>query len=199
MVGNNATGDLNVTSYRVYASPTNNWASTSYDSGLQTLSQDQLDENFAYLDINATNCRYWRITLSNTGGDNNFVGCSNIFLGTATTMTNNAISYGWEFQRIDRSTVQEGRYGQRYIDRINDQKQIRAGFELLDLDEFEIIDDMFKWCGKHTPIWLIVDPDEVIVNNANVFSGYFLFTERPSFTNTAHGLMNTSFELIEVV
>ena len=114
-------------------------------------------------------------------------------------MSLNAISYGWQFQRIDRSVVQEGRYGQRYVDRINDQKAISGAFEFLDKDEFETIDSMFQYCGVHTPLWLIVDSDEVIVNNANVYSGYFNLIERPSFTNKAYGLMSTDFSLIEVV
>lgn len=199
MVGNNATAQLNVSSVQILGNPTDTWATPAYDSGVLTLTPDQLDENFFYKAVTSTSARYWRITFTNTGGANNFVGLSNIFLGPATTMSLNAISYGWQFQRIDRSVVQEGRYGQRYVDRINDQKAISGSFEFLNKDEFETIDLMFQYCGVHTPLWLIVDSDEVIVNNANVYSGYFNLIERPSFTNRAYGLMSTDFSLIEVV
>lgn len=194
--GNKVTGELHVATIQIKGSTVSNFSS-GYDSGIITLGQDDLSETFKYISLAPTRAyQYWRIILTN---DTGYIGCSNMFLGAELGLTTNAITYGWDFTRIDRSTVQEGRYGNRFVDRISDQKQINVSFELLNKNEFELIEEMTTFCGVSEPLWLVIDPNEVIINNANIFSGYFFLTQRPVFSNPAFSLMNTSLSLIEVI
>ena len=197
MVGNNSTGNLQVATIKVEGNPTDVWTSPGYDSGTLNLDSNELEENFYYLDIGSTQTyRYWRITVTN-GTD--YVGFSNCFLGEKVELTNNAFRYGWSWNRKDRSTVQEGRYGQRFIDRISDQKMITGEFEYLNTTEFGTLETLTNYCGVYRPVWLMIDVDEEIVAKRELFGGYFLFDQRPTFINSAYSLYNTKFELTETI
>lgn len=193
--GNRVTGELRLKSIQIQASGTSNFTVVAYDSGLVSLDAGDLAETFKYVALTPTAAyQYWRIILNN---DTGYIGCSNIFLGTELGLTTNAIAYGWDFQRVDRSTVQEGRYGNRFIDRISDQKVVSVTYELLNKTEFQLIEQFTTYCGVSKPFWLVIDENEDIVYNANVFSGYFYFTVRPAFNNTAYGLFSGKLDLIE--
>lgn len=197
LVGNNSTGSLALTSVKLQGNSTDTWGSPAYDSGTLTMTSNELEENFVARDLGATyTYRYWRLTVTNS---TDYAGFSNIFLGEKLELANQDFTYGWSWQRVDRSTVQEGRYGQRFIDRISDQRLISGEFEYLNTTEFESLEQMTNYCGVYRPVFLLVDPDQNITTKKEIFGGYYLFDKRPEYINTAYSLFNTKFELSECI
>ena len=57
--------------------------------------------------------RNWRIVLTSTLG---YCELAHIFIGKATTITTNGVSFGYSYKNNDLKKVSTTRYGQEYID-----------------------------------------------------------------------------------
>ncbi len=185
-------GTLELTSVTIEANATTDFTTPAFST---TVTDFDYDNNICSHSFTDTTYRYWQITFE---GGSSYVEVANVFLGESQSLTNNNIAIGWTFQNVDRSDVSTGRYGQKYIDRINSQKLITASIRLLDKDEFDVINEMYEYCGRTRPVWLIIDPSELILNNKDFFSGYFYFGQRPAFVNDFYALYSTEFVLEEV-
>lgn len=153
---------------------------SEFNLAIQTLSPSQ-------------NYRFWRVS----GTGTSFFELSTIFIGKFVQMTTNNIDFGWSYINRDISKISRNRYGQRFIDQINDSDEIKATFKLLNKTELDIILDVFDTVGRHTPFWFIVDEDEIIVNDKERFFNSFYLTQRPEITNDSFGLYSLSFNIVE--
>jgi hypothetical protein len=151
---------------------------------------------FQLLDV-AVQYRFWRVTFTNTAG-NAYI--SNIYIGKRFEPNKNIV-YGWSYTETDFSKVSRSNdVGQVFIDKIETkQKNINASFELLTPSELKDILTMFRQVGKHSPIWTIIDSDELISIDAELFAGQFYVSKSPVFTNPTHAKFNAPFSLKEII
>ncbi len=185
-------GTLDLTAVTIEANATNVWSGPAFTT---TVTDFDYAANFASKTFSAAQTyRYWRLTLTGTSG---YVEIGKMFLGSAVTLASNNISIGFEYGSEDLSETVKGRYGQRFIDVITDVKTFSGSIGLMTTAETETIEDMYTYCGTSEPLWVVVDPDELIVINKDVLSGYFYFKSRPKFTNDFFGLYSTEMELEE--
>ena len=138
--------------------------------------------------------RFWRVSVSTTS---QYVELGNIYLGPKVTLSNNNIDFGWKYDLDDRSSMATNRYGQKYIDKINDQIKITARYRLLTTEELETLLNVFDFAGQNYPIYFEVDPGEMIISDRERFAGRFYFTARPKITNNAFRLWDTNITLEE--
>lgn len=136
--------------------------------------------------------RFWQISFSNTSG---FAELSKIFIGASLALPDNNIDFGWTVIHSDNSQFRTNRYRQKFIDIINQQDRYRMNLNLLSKTEFETIKDGFDEVGKRIPLWMILDKDALIVDDAERFAGYFTMDRMPTFTNRAFQLYDMSFVL----
>ncbi len=196
--GNVATGSLSVDSITIEGNPTNEWSSPGFTITLTDIDEEEF---FGYKDFGSTETfQFWRITLNKTAaavGD--YVSISNLFIGKDLGLDTTGLEFGWTFEQADKSQVQEGRYGQRYVDVINNQKKIKGSYTLLNVEERELLYEMFAVCGINKPVWFIVDSSESITHNKDLEAGLFWFDYRPTFKNDSYKMYSTDFSLSQVV
>lgn len=141
--------------------------------------------------------RFWKITVSNTGGD--YVEISNLFLGAKTEITTNNISMGsLSYTNSDNSKIVENKYGQKFIDEYNKIKMIKGNMEYVNKAELTEINNIFIQKGRSNPLWFILDKDSEIMTDGNyILSGYFYFEKDLVWTNSGPCLFNVALELKE--
>lgn len=188
LCGNNATGELPITSLTLEAHPSNSWSSPAFTQSYDLTLDNQL-YNLVHLEFSQKTFRYWRITVNNPTGS--YVGFSNIFLGSKIDLP---VDLGYTFGVSDRSEVAKGRYGQRFIDKLPDLRTFTASMSVLNQEEKDSMESIVNYCSTHTPFWLVLNEGESLLE-----AGYFYFDKAPQFENQAYQLYNTSFELTEVV
>lgn len=136
--------------------------------------------------------RFWQLTFSN---NLDFAEISKICIAEAVTLADNNIDFGWTKLDRDKSKFRRNRYGQRFSDKINRQDSYKMTFNLLNKDELDTITNMVDDVGETSPVWMIVDDNATIVNDAERFAGYFYFTSMPTITNAAFSLYNLSINV----
>lgn len=188
----NSVNGFSYSSLTIEANATPNFAAPAFSTTLTP----NLELEMGIKTIATQSFRFWRIT-PNTAGD--FVELSKVFIGKAIELANNGIDFGWTFENKDRSIISLNRYAQKYIDRINDQKNITASIKLMNVAEVETMLDIFEYHGEDIPIWIVINENETIINDAERFSGYFYFRGRPKIVNSAFGLYDTTFQLEEAL
>lgn len=204
LIGNSVTGILSVDSLTIKGSANNSAANWAAATAYTFSGSSFVDENefFAYGSIGTTlTYRYFQITVTNPS---TYVGFSNIFIGQTSQLS---VGTGWSMQRIDRTLVQEGRYGQKEFDRIADQKVFDFSMDYINATERRNLDGltvggfpgMFDYCGVHKPVWFILDTAETILTNKDIAAGYCYFDSRPGIVSPHTGLYSTAFKLVQVM
>lgn len=190
LIVGDSTRNLAVNAITIEANATADFSSPAFTT---TVEDFDFEEGIATHFFETQRYRYWRVTFSPTS---DYVEVANIFLGEALQLESQALTLGWEVQNHDTSKVSVTRYGQKFVDRVTDLKRIKGAIELMNPDEFEAVNTMFEYCGIHRPLWVVLDPMQVMSNNKDTFSGYFfLAKDRPAFTSPFHALYSTEFEL----
>lgn len=193
--GNAVTGLLgfDVFPMIIEANPIDAWGAPAFST---TLTPD-VDFNFGYATFPAESYRFWRVTVSNSV---DFAELCNIFIGESVTLapTQNW-DFGWQYLEKDLSKVTVNRYGQRFIDKIVRQRELKGDLKLLNPDELDIVLDMYDSNGTTEPIWITVDDIDVpvISNDPERYAGCFYFDKMPSVSNSAFRLFNLKMSLIE--
>jgi len=122
---------------------------------------------------------------------------SKLFIGKSIDLLNGkSINYGWNIVYKDNSRTVENRYGQRFTDVINRQKQINISLSNLSKDQldqiFEINDDK----GTSKPFFVRIGCTPMI-NNVERFSGMVYLSSAPQITNTFFNNYSLSMTLEE--
>ena len=169
----------------------NNFSSASYLSselGNYPRPYFQINQiNFSRFDIfmqkndRAPSFRYWGLT---PNGSQDFVEIPKVYLGRQTLgLENIGIDYGWSMATKSLDKISRNRYGQKFIDKVIHQRVLSLGIRLITKDELDIFMDMFKSVGTHRPVWIVIDPGEVIFNDKERFMIYGYFNSVPTITN----------------
>lgn len=188
LCGSNATGEIQATSITLEANTSNVWTAPAYSLSYELTLENQL-YNLVYLQLPLSTFRYWRLTINNPTGS--YAGASNVFLGRRTELP---VDLGYTFTMMGRSDVTKGRYGQRFIDKLPDLRQFNGSMSVMNLEERDALAAMIHRCSTHTPLWMVLSPNESLYE-----AGYFYLSDTPEIENQAYHLYNTEFTLEEVV
>lgn len=177
VIGDKLNG-LGFASMLVEANPNNVWGSPAFST---TLVPNQ-KFNFGYADASADlpTYRFWRLTVT---GAASYIELSNIFIGQEIPI-GRSVDLNWSYKNVDKSTFTTNRYGQRFTDIRNRQKEISIGYSILSKTEFPPLQDAIDENGEHTPFWIIMDPDELISDGVGRFAGQFYLIDAPTLKNT---------------
>ena len=136
------------------------------------------EENIGFLSIDVVTHRFIELTLTSSI----YVEISNIFIGQSLELPLNSISIGsFSYGRIDRSNVEENRYGQKFIDIINKTKTLGGTIQYCTKEEQDELDDLWSRHGKTKPLWIILDESSQAMTNGQ-------------FKLTMYGYLNKDFE-----
>lgn len=180
-------------SLTIEANATANFTSPAFTTSLTF--DDQF--NIGILKLPSTETfRFWRIVGSGTS----FFELSNVFIGVdGLNFTQNNVDYGWTNQNIDNSKFRTNRYGQRFIDEINDIQRYNLSVSNMNVAEKELMEVITDTVGKHQPFWMILDDTETISTKQERHAGQFFLNQRPTYTNTTFKLYDTTLAMREVI
>lgn len=192
IVGNALSG-LGVNSVSIYGSSTVDFtSSTEIEIDLSA------DYNTGFKFFESVAFRFWKISCTSTV---DFVELSNIYLGSRTTITNNGLSLdSFSYKVEDNSEITENQYGQKFVDKRNKIESISGTFKFLNKDEYDQISDVYASHGKHTPLWVVLDPESNLSNNGKfIYTGNFYLTNDLSYTSSGPSLFDCSIALRQVI
>lgn len=181
-----------VTAITIEANGTDSWGAPAFSTTAT------LDTTFgvSVASFASQSYRFWRIVLTSTLG---YCEVANMFLGTASKITTNGVSYNWNYRNRDLSTQSENRYGQKFIDDIGTRKEINnLQFQILDKDEQDVIFGVYDYVRTVKPFFIYFPLEtDSLSNNDDRYNGMYYFKSEPSFQNVNSGYYNTSLSIEE--
>ena len=182
-----------VTAITIEANGTDSWGAPAFSTTAT------LDTTFG-VSIKAFSAaqtyRFWRIVLTSTLG---YCEIANIYLGAATSITTNGVSYNWNYVNRDLATKRSNRYGQQFIDDIGTQKELNnLQFQVMDKDEMDSIFAVYDNCRTVKPLFVYMDLEtDSLSNNDDRYNGMYYLKDAPQFTNISSGYYNTVLSMRE--
>lgn len=169
---------------------TNTWGSPGYTDTV--LFSDI--HGMGYKEFTTQNFRFAQVGLTSSLA---YCELSNLFIGKKIDMLNDrSINYGWTYISKDNSKVQENRYGQRFADVINRQKQINISFSNLNKDHLDQIFELYDDKGITKPFYVRIGCDNM-TNDLRRYSGMVYLNSIPQITNRFFNNYSLSMTLEE--
>jgi hypothetical protein len=139
--------------------------STSYPITLS------VSQTTGYVQMTEVSHRYVQLTLVGSGG---FAELGKVFVGKGIELEFNSLSIdSFNYNSVDRSEVSQNKYGQKFVNVLNKQKEISGSIQYCTKAEQEIVDDVLARHGQSYPLWIIVDKNSDGMNDgANKLSIY---------------------------
>ena len=191
IVDNFKTG-FTVSTITLEANGTDVWTSPAFTTTVT------LDDTFgvAIKQFTEVNYRFWRIVLTGTLG---YCEISNIFLGKATKLTTNGLSYNWNYSNMDLSKKSTNRDGQEFFDVVTPRKELtNLQFQVFDKDEIDTVLGVYDSNLTYNPFFIYLPLEtESLFNNDDRFNGMYRFSSAPQMTNTTSGYYNITLNLRE--
>lgn len=122
--------------------------------------------------------RFVRILLTNSAG---FCELSKIFVGKKAQIGDLCFEYPITFTQNNNALIQKNRYGQRFIDEINSQKQLSGSFSTLTKEEIQSIFEILDYTSNTIPLWIIFPEGNITLDNDRL-NGYYYLTSEPSLS-----------------
>lgn len=187
-----------LTSFTITAATVKTSATTDFSlSTMYTIDLSQ-QQAIGFKSIPQVNHRYVEITLTGTGG---FTELGKVFIGSEINIPQNSISissFGYSYN--DRSSIQANKYGQKFIDTLNQTKSLGGTIEYCTKDEQETIDNMLIYHGKSLPIWMILDENSEAFNDGNFKLMIYGYLNKDNSWSAAGGqLYNVSIEIDQAI
>lgn len=192
MVGD-PTGAFEVTAMSIKTSVTQDF------SGSPQIDVDlSAEHGIGYKFFDEVEHRFVQITITGSGS---FSEIGNIFIGKRLNIPQNTFAVnGFQYYFNDKSTVRESEYGQPFINKRPLLKRMVGRIEYATKDETESIDDLIIRHGRHTPLWIILDPDSEAQNEGKFrLSIYGRFIQVPRWTTAGARLWNATMSLRQMV
>jgi len=122
------------------------------------------------------NYRYARLVLTNII---NPVEVSKVFIGKSLYFTDICFGYPVSYRQNNRATSSQNRYGQKFFDEINTQKEVSGEIPSLNKDEMDTMLEILDYASFTRPIWLNFDA-LTFLNDQNRISGYYYLMDDPN-------------------
>lgn len=155
-------------------------------------------EGIGYAFFTSVNHRYVELTFTGSGS---FTEVSNIFIGAKLNLPFNSISVdSFVYGNNDPSQIKRSDFGQRFINQFPFIKQINGTIQFSNLTETDQLDELYTRHGRHSPMWMIVDPDsEGMIDGTFKLAIYGYFDKMPKFRARGGQNYNSSIEVSQVV
>jgi hypothetical protein len=153
----------------------NEWVTPIY-SGPVPL---DLQFGFGYLLLdNVVNARYARIVINNSAG---FCELSKVFIGKKASIGELCFEYPLTFTQKNNASIQKNRFGQRFVDEVNGQKELSGSFSTLTKEEMDSLFSVLDYVSNTIPLWLIFPEGNITLDNDRI-NGYYYLTGEPNLT-----------------
>lgn len=144
---------------KVQANATNSWTSPAVD---QTLTLDNTYEVATHFFSTSQSYRYWRLVIQDPGNANLYVGVGVVVLGKALDIQNP--DAGFEFEVADQSKVVSNAFGNQYIDEYPSKSTLSVKYGLLDYEEAQAIENVYRVNGSRVPVLVTIDHEDITFN-----------------------------------
>lgn len=153
-------------------------------------------ERLGFALTEGVNHRYLELTLTGGGG---FCELSNVFIGERVELPQQNLSIGsFEYGYIDLSSISRNDYGQFFIDKRNQIKQLGGSLEHCLKSEQAELDAIWARHGKSLPLWVIVDKDGVATEQGKeALTIYGYLNDVPQWKSGGGQTWNTSLEVTQ--
>jgi len=192
-ISGNQTGNLGITLCEIKTSLTTDFSSsTAISVPLSGL------HGFGYVLFEEIDHRFVEITLT---GNGSFVDFSNLFIGEYINLEMNSLSVGsFGYGHVDRSRTSQNKYGVKFIDKLNQQKELSGDIEFCTKEEQEILDDLYIYHGTFRPLWVIVDQFSDGMNQGQYkLTSYCYFGDSPDWSANGGRTYTSSLSFEEVI
>jgi hypothetical protein len=151
-----------------------------------------------YVNFTEVTHRFIELTLVGSGG---FAEIGKVFAGKGLNIPLNSISISsFKYGYTDNSTVRKNDYGQKFIDKTNQVKNLGGTIEHCTKDEQELIDDMLIRHGKTYPMWMLIDQNEEAMNDGQFKLTIYGYNEAGLEWSADGGqLFTTSIEIKQAI
>ena len=156
------------------------------------------ENNIGYEFITEVAHRFVEITLTGTG---TFAEISNVFIGKRINLIQNSLSIqSFTYRNEDDSSIQRSDFGQKFINIFPFKKRIAGTIQYCNKSEQETLDNMYLRHGRHSPLWMIVDPGSAAMNDGQFKLAIYGYLEKMPGWNAVGGqLYNTSLEMEQAI
>jgi hypothetical protein len=174
--------------------------STTTDFSLSTEHNIPLsvEQAIGYMAVTAVSHRYVRVELTGSGG---FSEIGKIFVGEAINLPLNSFSISsFQYSVKDASAIQKNEYGQRFINNLNQIKELSGTIQYCTKAEQETLDDMLIRHGKRYPLWIILDEASEAMNSGNFkLSMYGYLDKDPQWKADGGQLYTVDIEMSQAI
>jgi len=188
----NLLSGFGVNAITVELNASNSWGSPSVT---QAITIDAAFKWASYEWATTQKYRYAKITL---GSALAYCELSNIYFGVVKTPGNLDFSYPLSFRENQLGNFSENRYGQKFIDTIVRQKELKGKMENLYPSELESMLDWIDTISTTKPIFLKFD-SSTIFSDANRINGRYYLKSIPTMSFEAGGFWSLSFDFEEAM
>lgn len=188
-----AAGTLDVTAVSIKTSVTND-----FSLSVPIVVPLSAEQNIGWVSFPEVSHRFVEITLTGNGV---YCELSNIFIGKANVLAFNNLSIeSFRYRYQDRSDVKYNDNGQRFVDEKLFTKNIVGTIQYINTDELDQLDEIFLRHGRHSPLWMIVDPLGTAFNQSEYkLAIYGYFNEMPGFNAVSARHYNASIDMGQCV
>lgn len=184
------TEDFGFNSLTVEMNSTDSWASPPYQ---QSVTIDSTNGWANHNTPTVQTYRYVRLVFGNSIGN---VSVSKVFIGKSFYNEQICFTYPIDFRRKNNARTTLNRYNQKFVDKTNSVREIKANIPALDKTEVESIFDVIDEVSTIKPIWLNFNGVNVM-NDANRFNGYYFLKQDPTASLAAGNYWDIDFNFEE--
>lgn len=139
------------------------------------------------------NYRYARIVLTNII---NPVEVAKVFIGKSVYFSEICFGYPVVYKQNNRASVSQNRYGQKFFDEINTQKEVSGEIPSINKNEMDLMLSVLDYASFTRPIWLNFDA-LTFLNDQNRISGYYYLSDDPAMTLNAGNFWTIGLSFVE--
>ncbi len=139
--------------------------------------------------------RYVRLVMTSTSG---YCEIPKFFIGLKSQYAYSDFSYPLNYLENNLAVITKNRYGQRFIDEINTQKNISSRIDYVPKEDIDDILDWLSYVSITRPFYIYFDNGQ-LANELNRFHGYFYLTSEPKLQLSSGNYWSLDLSLEEAL